>query len=334
MTYERWAAPAPGAPPRWLSAPDPQLGPDDLLVAVEAAVVGPPEVLALDLWRGLGSGLAPGGAAVGRVVAAGAAAGHRVGERVLVGPARACFECDVCRRGHPAVCPLRLRLGLDADGALASHVVTRARATTGLVGPLEGAAPGPEAALLAREAALAYDMAVRAGVAPGDVAVWFGTGPIAQLGAAVTRALGAATFAPTAEELALPAADGAAAIGARLRAAGSTLPPRVFEVSARTAGRERAAALAGPGATLVLLSASAAGCPEAPPLSAAVLDADVTIVGVAGAHPDLLPELAALVARGELDLTGAAPLRPWAEVPAIVAELRAGATDAVVVARG
>src|SRR5262249_34968058 len=128
MTFERWAAPAPGAPPRWLGAPDPELGPDDLLVAVEAAVVGPPEALALDL----APGRTPGGAAVGRVAAAGAAAAHRVGERVVVGPARPCFECDVCRRGHPAVCPARLRLGLDVDGALASHVVARARATTGL----------------------------------------------------------------------------------------------------------------------------------------------------------------------------------------------------------
>jgi len=330
MTFERWAAPAPGAPARWLGAPDPELGPDDLLVAVEAAVVGPPEALALDL----AAGRAPGGAAVGRVAAAGAAAAHRVGERVLVGPVRPCFECDVCRRGHPAVCPARLRLGLDVDGALASHVVARARATTGLTGPLDGVLPGPEAALLPREAALAYDMAVRAGLAPGDVAIWLGSGPIARLGAAVTRALGAATFVPTAEELALSPRDCATAVGERLRAAGATLPPRVFEVSARAVGRERAAALAGPGATLVLLAASAAGSPDAAALPAALLDGDVAVVGVAGAHPDLLPELAALVARGELDLAGVAPVRPWTDVPAIVAELRAGVTDAALVARG
>jgi len=330
MTFERWAAPAPGAPPRWLISREPDLGPDDLLVAVEAAVVGPPEARALDL----APGRAPGGAAVGRVEDAGAAAAHRVGERVLVGPSRPCFECDVCRRGHPSVCPARLRLGLDVDGALASHVVARARATTGLTGPLDGALPGPQAALVAREAALAYDMAVRAGIAPGDVAIWIGSGPIARLGAAVTRALGAATFAPIAEELALPPAELAQAVGERLRAAGATLPPRIFEATARAVGRERAAALAGPGSTLVLLAASAAGSVEAPALPGVLLDADVTIVGVAGAHPDLVPELAALVARGELDLAGAAPVRPWDDVPAIVAELRSGATDAIIVARG
>src|SRR5262245_49018845 len=175
---ERWAAPSPGAPLSLSSRPAPELGPDDVLVEVEAAVVGAPEVRALSE----GSLLAPGGAAVGVAVAAGAAAAHRVGERILVGPVRPCFECDVCRRGHPAVCPARRRLGVDVDGALASHVVTSSRAATGLAGPLAGAVPGPAAALLAREAALAYEMVVRAGVAPGEVTVWLGPGPIGRLG--------------------------------------------------------------------------------------------------------------------------------------------------------
>ena len=251
----RFVAPAPGAPLVWSPAPAPDLTADDLLVAVEAAMVGAPEALALDR----GAPVAPGGAAVGRVVAAGPAAEHRLGERVLVGPVRSCFECDVCRRGHPAVCPRRARLGLDADGALASHVVARSRSATGLVGLLENAAPGPEAALLAREAALAHEMLVRAGVAPGDVTIWIGGGPVAALGLAIAQAKGAAAFAPLPDETALPVPDCAARVRARLAEAGANLPPRVFEVTARAAGRARAAALAGPGAMLVLLAGAAAG---------------------------------------------------------------------------
>ena len=338
---QRWVAAAPGAPLLWSDVPrdrapdgtERRLGPDDLLVEVEAAVVAAPEALVL----GMGQPFAPGGAAVGRVVAAGAAGEHRLGERVLVGPVRACFECDVCRRGHPAVCPRRVRLGLDADGALASHVVTRARVATGLVGLLATAAPGPEAALLAREAPLAYEMLVRAGVAPGDVTIWIGGGPLAALGLALAQAKGAAAFVPEGAELALAPEDCAAAVRERLSAAGAHLPPRVFEVSAGAAGRAHAAALAGPGSTLVLLGGAAAGCAEAPPIPAALLDDDVTIVGVAGAHPDLVPELCALATRGELDLasvmTGAMGLRPWADVPDVLLGLRAGRAPAIV-ARG
>jgi threonine dehydrogenase-like Zn-dependent dehydrogenase len=325
-TVQRWVSAGPGAPLVWSDGASdaPALAPDDLLVAVEAAVVGAPEALVLSQGRPF----APGGAAVGRVVATGAAAAHRLDERVLVGPVRACFECDVCRRGHPTVCPRRLTLGIDADGALASHVVTRARATTGLVGLLAKVAPGPEAALLAREAPLAYWMLVRAGVAPGDVTIWIGGGPIAALGLALARAKGVSGFAPLADELALTPDAGAAALRARLAAAGANLPPRIFEVSAAADGRARAAALAGPGTTLVLLAAAAAGASEHVPIPAALLDDDVTIVGVAGAHPDLVPELCALVARGELDLGEAVPggmiVWPWHEVPAILLGLRAG----------
>jgi D-arabinose 1-dehydrogenase-like Zn-dependent alcohol dehydrogenase len=331
---EVWAPSAPGAPLAPRLRPAPLLGPDDLLVAVEAAVVGAPETWTLDE----GAPFAPGGAAVGTVVAAGSAAAHRLGERALVGPARACFECDVCRRGHPAVCPARVRLGLDADGALASHVVARARATTALAGPLAGAVPGPEAALLAREAALAYEMVVRAGVAPGETTVWVGGGAIARLGEAIARAKGATAWSPAADERALAPATAAALMRARLLDAGATaLPHKVFETSARAAGRARAAALAGPGATLVLLAGVAAGARDATPVPAAILDLDALVVGVAGAHPDLVPELAALAARGELDLAGAADIRPFADLPAILAELRTGraAPDrAAIVTRG
>jgi len=324
---ERWVAVAPGSALTFCAASEPPLGPDDLLVAVEAAVIGAPEAHALDIGRPV----APGGAAVGRVARAGAAAEHRIGERVLVGPVRSCFECDVCRRGHPSVCPARLRLGIDADGALASHVVVRARATTGLTGKLEGAVPGPLAALLPREAALAYEMVVRAGLSPGEVAIWVGGGAIAELGAQIARAKGVTTHHLTADERALPPDECAAAVRARI--AGTT-PRVVFEVSARGAGRARAAALAGPGMVLVLLAGAAAGANDSPPLPAALLDDDVTCVGVAGAHPDLLPELCALAARGEIDLAGAADLRSWTDVPAAIAELRTGRAGTIVVARG
>jgi L-iditol 2-dehydrogenase len=315
------------------------LAPDELQVEIEAAVVGPPELAALSTEpssaeRARGA-VAPGTAGVGRVVAAGAAAAHRVGERVLVGPVQACGECDVCRRGHMAVCPARVRLGVDRPGTLGGEVVVRARVTLGLGGPLADAAglAGPAAALLPREAALSYELLVRAGVAAGEVTVWLGGGPVAALGQALAQAKGALGLAPTAAELALEPAEAALALRARLAETGAGgAPLRVYEVSGRADARARAVALAGPGATLGLLGAEVAGAPETPDLPSALVDRDVVILGVAGPHPDLLPELAALVARGDLELGSRCEVRGWDELTTLRAA-PGGGERALVLAR-
>src|SRR5205085_8969976 len=106
-----------------------------------------------------------------------AAATARLGQRVIVGPVSACGECELCSRGRPVVCAARRRPGVERDGALATHVVADARWACALAGPLEGAVPGAEAALLGREAALAHELHARAGLAPGEIAIWLGGGP-------------------------------------------------------------------------------------------------------------------------------------------------------------
>ncbi len=298
------------------------LAPDELLVAVEAAVVSAPELLALDL----GTGRTPGGAAVGTVVAAGQAATDRVGQRVLVGPFSACGECEICRRGRPSVCPARVRLGFEVDGALAPRVVARSRWVTALAGPLAGAVPGPEAAALAREAPLSYEMLARAGVAPGETTIWLGDGAVARFGRALATSKGALAVELTPEELALPPNE----LGPSLRARLSTgtqppaLPWKIFETSGRAAGRARAAALAGAGGTAVLLSGDAAGTRDPWPAPPELLDDDVTLIAVAGAHPDLVPEIVALAVRGELDPAAAVELHPFAARDEVIAGLRAG----------
>ena len=305
--------------------------PEDLRVAVEAAVVSAPELLALEAGAHV-----PGGAAVGTVVEAGEAARERVGQRVLVGPFYACGECDVCRRARPAVCAERARLGFDRDGALAGHVVTRARWVTALVGPLAGAVPGPEAAALAREAPLAYEMLTRAGVAPGETTLWLGDGAVAHFGRALAASKSATVVELTAEELALAPQELRAAVRARLAATPqpAPLPWKVFETTGRAAGRARAAALAHAGGTLTLLSGEAAGTRDAWPAPPELLDEDVTILAVAGAHPDLVPEVVALAVRGDLDVAAAVEIRPRAELDDIVAALRAGRTSRLPVVVG
>jgi hypothetical protein len=61
----------------------------------------------------------------------------------------------------------------------------------------------------------------------------------------------------------------------------------------------RAASLAGPRATLTVLAGK-----SPPDLAGALLSREVTVIGVAGAHPDLVVEAAAMCVKGEIDLTG------------------------------
>jgi hypothetical protein len=94
-----------------------------------------------------------------------------------------------------------------------------------------------------------------------------------------------------------------------------TRPWRLLVADARAT--TRASALAGPRATL---TAFADGPVELDPTA---LSREVAVTGVAGAHPALVVEVAALVARGELDLAGAVELRALAALPGGAATDRA-----------
>lgn len=321
-----------------LAEPDP--AGDQVLVRVEASVIGEPELHHVTCT--------PGGAAVGTVARTGQDATHLLGKRVLVGPEQACGECDVCRRAHAVVCPHGAHLGRTADGTLATAVVARARWLCVLEGELSGVPglDGSAAALLAREAAWAYAMFARAGVAPGEPVVIVGGNVVARFLAQIAVAKGVrpmvlvhaedqafAQWVETHGGVALRpdtaeahAAQSAARVAAEHGGFGKR-PWYVFETSARTEARHVALGLAGPGVRLTLLGRGACGHREPGPLLPvdSVMDADGMILGVAGAHPDLLPEVAALVVRGELDVAQAADVTPMDELtPERVRQARHG----------
>jgi len=280
---------------------------DGVTVSVEAAALGAPGL------AGPGARGVPGLGAVGRVIATGAGATHLTGARVVVGAAQACGDCDVCRRGGATVCPVGRTLGVDAPGTLAETVTARARWLLPLTGELD--VPGAEAALLGHEAALAYALYARAGVGPRDPAIVVGDDAVARLLADVLIAKSAPPILVTAEpalvargaarDLSVVAPEaGLEAVRAAAEARGHGARPwKLFATD--PAAAQRALALAGPRATVAIAApggAIGAGVLDLAP----VLAREVTVLGVRGAHPDLLPELAALAIRGEVDLAGAA----------------------------
>jgi len=240
-----------------------------------------------------------GAAGVGRVVRAGEHGEGLLDRRVLVGPIDPCGECDVCRRGGAAVCPLARR-----RDALGATVVAAARWLVALDDGL--ALPVPAAAAVAGDVALAYTLYARTGVGPRDPVIVVGECPIGRFLIEILRAKG---IAPVALATGARWVDwlrtrgvAAAADRAELQAALAAQDHggRAWRVlCADPAAAATAAALAGPRTTLTVLAAPPALRGALP---ADLLEREVAVLGVAAPHPDLVVEVAAMCAKGEIDL--------------------------------
>jgi 6-hydroxycyclohex-1-ene-1-carbonyl-CoA dehydrogenase len=334
---------------RAIESPARPPGPGEVVLAIEAAAITAVDLAVARARRedpghasdAASKELVAGGSAVGRVVAAGEQAAALMGMRAIFGPHLPCGECDLCRRGGAVVCPTGVRLGLTARGALAERVTMPVRWIVAFGGELD--VPGPAAALCGGDAALAYAMYARAGVGPRDATVVLGDGPIARFLIEILCAKNAAPVvivrsnAPdgfrdwvavrahvafVADDA--PDAESRAAALAAIRAAGHGGKPwKLFETTGEAARQTRALAIAGPRATVVLAAPSATGVPAARVDLGMALDEDSTVIGVAGAHPDLLVDVAAMAVKGELDVAAACDAVPVDDLAAALAR-RAG----------
>jgi len=231
----------------------------------------------------------------GTVVDAGEAAREWLGRRVVVPRLLPCGDCEHCRRGRVASCATPT-----VRGALERTQAVPARWLTSVEPPLwpDGAELWQLAALA--DAALApYTALARAGVGPSDRVMVVGSDARARFATAIVAAKGAKLVEPA------DARDGAIVLATG---------PRHWS---------RALALVAPGVTVALLDGDGAGSVTVdwPRLVAA----EAHVFGVVGGHPDLLPELCALVVRGQLPLYGDEVVRrvPFAEAEAARAAYRA-----------
>jgi D-arabinose 1-dehydrogenase-like Zn-dependent alcohol dehydrogenase len=245
-----------------------------------------------------------GTAAIGRVIEAGDRAAGLVDRRVLVGGSDPCGECEVCRRGGAPVCPTARR-----RASLGRRVIAAARWVIPLGDGLE--LPVPHGAAAAGDVALAYTIYARTGLSARDPVVIVGATPVTRFLVEILRAKG---IAPT---LVLDPAHSAFAAWVTTRGgtittadqlaatmAAQGMGARPYKILA-VADLALAATLAGPRATLTVLAAG-----PGIDLPAALLANEVTVIGVAVAHPDLIVEAAAMCARGEVDLSGGASTTP------------------------
>jgi L-idonate 5-dehydrogenase len=265
----------------------------------------PPEVLDIELLA-----RQPSGAALARVTATPDGALVTTGTLVLVGPTDPCGECEVCRRGGAPVCG---QAGRRDPAAWTARVSSRWLVALG--DGLE--LPSPAAAAVPGDLAIAYTLYARTGLAPRDPVVVTGATAITRFVVEILRAKGLTPVVVTSHaELAVWATARGALVAepAAVTAAITTLGlgARPLRVIATDAGSlATAAALAGPRATLTVLAPAQA-------LPAQLIADEVTIIGVAGAHPDLVTEVAAMCAKGEIDLVAGTTADPRDPTRALV----------------
>jgi threonine dehydrogenase-like Zn-dependent dehydrogenase len=253
---------------------------------------------------GLALGVEPAAEIAGTVVATGDAAAEWLGRRVVVPRLLPCGDCDACRRARVAHCASRV-----VRGEIAFTQTLSTRWLCNVEPPL-----WPEGEELWRLAALAdaalapYTALARAGVGPSDPVVVIGNDARARFAAAIAAAKGAHV---TVDDGSAPGRTPDGAI--------------VVATTGASADRARALALAGDGATVVFLDGPAGDAAT----GAFAVDwsrlvaREVRILGVVGGHPDLLPELCALVVRRQLSLADAVHSIPAAEHQAAHAAYRA-----------
>ena len=280
-------------------------------------------------------GAVPGVAAFGTVIAAGDQALALLGKRVLVGAVDPCGECDVCRRGSAAACLSANHRGAATRGTLAERVTAQARWTVALDDDMK--LEGPALAAIAGDAAVAYTLYARSNVASRDPVIVLGTSPVTRFLVEILLAKGitpvvltdAAASAWTAwlvgkQAIVCRATSGAgktgpvsdevrrqvtAALIASAPEGSATRAWRVIVTSTDAIGTALSLAAA-PGAQLTVWAPSDEQAEftaqierSAAQLAAAWLQ-EASVISVTNAHPDLLVEVAAMAAKGEIDLVG------------------------------
>jgi L-iditol 2-dehydrogenase len=171
--------------------PIPDIGPEDVLLAVGAASVCGSDVhqaFATHSWT-VNIPVTLGHEFGGTVAARGdAVRGFKEGDRVVSETAAViCGTCLMCRSGRYNLCPSRKGFGYGVDGAMADYVKVPARCLHAVPDALPF-----ELACLTEPHSVAYNaMCVNAAIRPGDSVVVLGPGPIGLLCARMAALSGA-----------------------------------------------------------------------------------------------------------------------------------------------
>jgi propanol-preferring alcohol dehydrogenase len=293
--------------------PEPEFGPGQIRVAIQAA-----GVCGTDLHAAHGRLPVPvlpvtmGHEGAGIVESVGEGVSEfTVGDRVLLLPSETCGTCSACQRGHLGLCPRAQIFGMARDGTFAEKIVAPASCAMSL----PDAVPFEHGAILADAVATAYHaVSTRAGIKGGERVAVIGCGGVGYHAILLAKMLGAKqVVAVDASEGALRRAETAGAdvmLDARAddarkairRAAGGDGPDVVIEYVGKKVTVELAIASVARGGR-VIVGGVGMDSPELGPLVSFV-GKEIGVLGSMGYTRSELESVVSLADSGRLDLSG------------------------------
>lgn len=229
--------------------PKPVCEPDDVLIRIDGVgICGSDGAMYAGHWT-FPKPFVIGHEGFGRIVAVGSAVRDReVGSLVVVEPNIVCGQCALCRKGMSSLCPRKSAIGVGRDGLCAEF----ARVPSAFAWPLPEST-SPRDAVCIEPLAVALAAIRECAPQPGDHVTVFGAGAQGLLLTMALAAQGSAPHVidPQPERLSIARELGAGSTSVEAPAGSSS--DRVFETSGTPGALTAAIAVAGPGATVVLV---------------------------------------------------------------------------------
>lgn len=196
------------------SAPDPEAGPGEVVVALRAAALNRLDVFVRDGIPGVTLAMphVPGADGAGVVSAVGAGvAAWKEGDEVVLQPGLSCGACGMCRAGEISQCATYRILGEHLPGTFAEKV----RVSAGNVHPAPKGLSWEERAAFPLAGLTAWRMLVtRAGLRPGETVVVHGIGSgVSTFALRIAKLAGARVFVTSADDAKLAKATALGADG-------------------------------------------------------------------------------------------------------------------------
>lgn len=308
-----------GRPLVAVDLPEPEPGPGEVVVRVEAAGICRSDVHYRSGHRPVPSlPLVPGHEVAGMVVAVGdGVPDRRLGRRVCLHYLVTCGVCPACRRGAEPFCTTGQMIGLDRQGGYAEAITIPERNTHDIP---EGVSSEAAAVMMCSTATSLHALR-RGALAPGETVAVIGCGGLGMSAIQLARALGAGrVFAVDLDPAKLDLARrlGAIPIDARGDVVGAVLAEGGADVALELVGRAdlvgTAVATLAPGGRAVAVGITAEEFGIDPFRD--LIRSERALLGAADHLAAEIDEILAMAARGVIDLseviTGRIPLEAGA----------------------
>ncbi|MFQ6675042.1 MAG: 6-hydroxycyclohex-1-ene-1-carbonyl-CoA dehydrogenase [Fidelibacterota bacterium] len=258
------------------------------------------------------------------------------GKPVIVPAVLPCGECDLCRSGRSNICSNQVMPGNDFHGGFATHVVVPARFLCPVPEEILAKHSLADVAVVSDAVSTPYQVVIKSGLRPGDLAVVIGVGGVGVYAAQLARSMGGKVVAVDISQERL---DRLKKIGITATVNNRDLDVRevkkrvkvlaeqmgapghdwkIYEVSGTKNGQELAFALTGVAGTLSIVGFT---LDKVEIRLSNLMAFDAAAIGTWGCKPELYPEVLDLVAQEKVIIGPFTEPYPLSEINTIFQRL-------------